>query len=251
MAVVEKFKSNQDEVWRTRVDLAAAIQIAAMLDMTEGIDNHFTVKVPGRDNQFFVNPKGLHWSEVRASDILICEPDGTVLEGDLPPPVSAVCIHLPIHQAHPRGNVVFHTHMPYSTALSCSKEGRLEMCHQNAVRFWNDVAYDDHFNGLADDPAEGRRMAEVYGDKTVMFLANHGAVTVTETIAESVDHMYFLERACEVQILAESRGKGLHIIPEDVIKSTFEQYGNFKINAARHFEALKRMLEREGSDYAE
>lgn len=251
MAVVEKLKTNDDEIWRTRVELAAGIQIAAMMGMTEGIDNHFTVKVPGRENQFFVNPKGLHWSEVRASDILICEPDGTVIEGDLPPPVSAICIHLPIHQAHPRGDVVFHTHMPYSTALSSSMDGRLEMCHQNAVRFWNDVAYDDHFNGLATDPEEGRRMAAVYGDKTVMFLANHGAVVTTNTIAEAVDHMYFLERACEVQLLAESRGKGLRIIPDDVIKATVEQYGNFKINAARHFEALKRMLDREGSDYAE
>ncbi len=250
MAAVEQIETS-DEVRQARVDMAAALQLAARMGMAEGIDNHLTVRVPGTSDRYFINPKCLHWSEIRASDILVVDREGTVYEGDDVPPRSGICIHIPIHEAHPHGGVVFHTHMPWATAISAVKGGRLEMCHQNSVRFHGNLAYDDDFNGIAVDPEEGRRMAAIYGDKLVMFLANHGPVVVCETVAEAFDHMYFLERASQVQVLAASMGKPLHIIPDDIIEMTKAHLGQFRINSIRHFEALKRTLQRDGSDYEE
>ena len=141
--------------------------------------------------------------------------------------------------------------MPWSTAIAAVKGGRVEMVHQNAMRFYDDIAYDDEFNGLAMTHSEGERMAEICQDKSVLFLANHGVITVAESVGEAFDMMYFIERACEVQVLAQSMGKPLNICRQPMIDQTREEYKNFKINAVRHFEALKRVyLDREGSDYA-
>jgi ribulose-5-phosphate 4-epimerase/fuculose-1-phosphate aldolase len=218
----------EERVQRTRVDLAAALRLAAKLEMNEGIDNHFTARVPGTTDRFLINPKNLH-----------------------SPPRSGVAIHLPIHLAHPRGGAVFHLHMPWSTALTCIRDGRFEMVHQNSARFYGDIAYDDEYNSVALDQDEGRRMARVFGDKTVMFLANHGVIVATETIAEAFDTLYYLERASQVQVLAMSTGRPLRVLSEALAVRTRADFGNYKMAAARHFEALKRIhLDQPGSDYA-
>ena len=251
MAVVQSFNTHPDELRRTRIDLAAAYRLTAKFDLAEGIDNHLSARVPGTDDRFFINPKGLHWSEITASDILVVDAEGTVVEGTGIPPRSGVCIHLPIHRVHPRGGCVFHLHSPWATALACVEGGRLEMVHQNSVRFFEDVAYDDHFNGLALVQDEGARMAGIYGSKTILFLANHGFVAVAETVAEAWDHLYFLERAAQVQVLAMSTGRPLRTIPEAMARETRNEFGNLANTAAKHFTALKRMLDREGATYAD
>jgi ribulose-5-phosphate 4-epimerase/fuculose-1-phosphate aldolase len=250
MAVVEVRESIEAEVRQARVDLAAAYQIAARLGLNEGVDNHFTVRVPGTTDRFLINPRDLHWSEIRASDILMVDADGRVLEGRRTPPRSGICIHIPIHQAHPRGGCVFHTHMPYATALAALRGGRLEMVHQNSARFHDDVAYDDEFNGIATDPAEGRRMARAFGDRTVLFLANHGVIVATDTVAEAIDGLYYLERAAQVQVLAMSTGRPLQVMEPELARRTRSQFGNIPAYALRHFEAQKRLLDRDGSHYA-
>ncbi|MGH7320774.1 MAG: aldolase [Candidatus Rokuibacteriota bacterium] len=243
--------SAPDPIRQLRIDLAAAFQLAARLDMNEGIDNHFTVRVPGTADRFLINPKSLHWSEIRASDILMTDEHGAVVEGHHRPPRSGISIHIPIHQAHPRGTCVFHVHMPWSTALTAIQGGRLLMVHQNSARFHDDVAYDKHFNGLALDQEEGRRMARCMGERTVLFLGNHGVIVATETIAEAFDALYFLERVCQVQVLAMSTGQPLRVLPDDVAIRTKKEYGAFGPLAQRHFEALKRaFLDRTGSGYA-
>jgi ribulose-5-phosphate 4-epimerase/fuculose-1-phosphate aldolase len=241
-----------EQVQRTRTDLAAAFRLAAKLEMNEGIDNHFTARVPGTADRFFINPKNLHWAEIRASDVLVVDPAGRVMEpSEYSPPRSGVAIHLPIHLAHPRGGAVFHLHMPWSTALTCIRDGRFEMVHQNSARFYGDIAYDDEYNSVALGQDEGRRMARVFGDKTVMFLANHGVIVAAETIAEAFDTLYFLERACQVQVLAMSTGRPLRVLPEALAVRTRADFGNYKMAAARHFEALTRIhLDQPGSDYA-
>jgi ribulose-5-phosphate 4-epimerase/fuculose-1-phosphate aldolase len=242
----------QEQVQRTRADLAAAFRLAAKLEMNEGIDNHFTARVPGTADRFFINPKNLHWAEIRPSDVLVVDPAGRVMEpSEYSPPRSGVAIHLPIHLAHPRGGAVFHLHMPWSTALTCVRDGRFEMVHQNSARFYGDIAYDDEYNSVALDQDEGRRMARVFGDKTVMFLANHGVIVAADTIAEAFDTLYFLERASQVQVLAMSTGRPLRVLPEALAVRTRADFGNYKMAAARHFEALQRIhLDRPGSDHA-
>lgn len=241
-----------DTIQQARVDLAAALRLAARFGLSEGIDNHFTFAVPGADDRFLLHPYGLHWSEVTASDLLVVDQEGRVLEGEGEVEVSAFAIHAPIHQRHPGARCVLHTHMPYATALAAVEEGRLEPVNQNSLRFHGDVAYDDDYNGLAGEVEEGERMVQVLGDKRILFLANHGVLVVGETVAGAFDDLYFLERACQLQILAMSTGRPLKKLSENMAAHTS---AGFKRNEGApygqvHFAALKRILDREDASYA-
>jgi ribulose-5-phosphate 4-epimerase/fuculose-1-phosphate aldolase len=240
-----------EETGQARVDLAAALRLAVRYGFHEGICNHFSYAVPGQDDRFLLNPYGIHWSQLSASDLLLVDGEGRVLEGDGVAEVSAFCIHAPIHQRHPRARAVLHTHMPYATALTSIEDGRLEPVTQNALRFHGDVAYDDDYNGVAEDPAEGARMAAVLGDKRVLFLAHHGVIVVGETMAQAFDDLYYLERACEVQVLAMSTGRPLKHIGDNLAGSVFSsssgKHGSF---AKAHFAALKKVLDAEEPGYA-
>ncbi|HET6234882.1 MAG TPA: class II aldolase/adducin family protein [Acetobacteraceae bacterium] len=227
---------------QTRADLATALRAAAYLNLNEGVDNHFTARVPGMADHYFINPK-MHWSLIRTRDILMVDGAGRVVDGSGKPPMTGPNIHIPVHRAHPRGGCVFHVHMPWATALTCVEGGRLEMCHQSALRFFDDVAYDDEFNGFATAQEEGRRMASACGDKTILFLASHGVLCVTETIAEAIDHLYFLERTCQMQVLAASTGRKLRRIPDATARDCHKVLlGLLKNGAIVHFESLKQIV---------
>src|SRR2546421_10048955 len=164
-----------------RVDLAAAFRLAVRLDLHEGVCNHFSVMLPPLANEgsrFLLNAYGLHWSEVTASNLLALDAEGRILAGEGEYEKTAFCIHSRIHVANPQAACVLHTHMPYATALTLLEVGRLEMVEQNALRFYDDIAYDDIYNGLVLDNAEGDRLAQALGSKRVMFLANHGVIVV-------------------------------------------------------------------------
>src|ERR671939_285690 len=148
-----------------RIDLAAAFRLAVRLDLHEGVCNHFSVMLPG--GRFLLNAYGLHWSEVTASNLLALDADGRVLAGEGEYEKTAFYIPSRIRLANPHAACVLHTHMPYATALTLLEDGRLEMIEQNALRFHNDIAYDDTYNGLVVDEAEGDRLAQVLGEKRV------------------------------------------------------------------------------------
>ena len=238
------------DVAAARIDLAAAFRLAARMDLHEGVCNHFSLMLPdGR--RFLLNRYGLHWSEVTASNLLMLDGGGDVLQGEGEFEKTAFCIHSRIHLANPGAACVLHTHMPYATALTLLENGRLEMVEQNALRFHEDIAYDDTYNGLVVDNAEGDRLARVLGDKRVMFLANHGVIVVGPSVAEAFDLLYYLERACRLQVLARSTGGKLKSIREDVVRDTCRMMrADAPKYAAAHFGALKRILEREEPDYS-
>src|SRR5687768_6854140 len=202
-----------------RVDLAAAFRLAVRLDLHEGVCNHFSVMLPD-GKRFLLNRYGLHWSEVTAGNLLALDGAGKVLKGEGEYEKTAFYIHSRIHLAHPRATCVLHTHMPYATALTLLEPGRLEMVEQNALRFHDDIAYDDTYNGLVVDNAEGDRLARVLGTRRVMFLANHGVIVVGTSVAEAFDAMYYLERACRLQVLARSTGGKLRPVRSDVVAAT-------------------------------
>ncbi len=241
-----------------RVDLAAAFRLAVRLDLHEGVCNHFSYMLPDavgaraeRSRRFFLNRYGLHWSEVTASNLLMLDAQGKVLNGEGDFEKTAFYIHSRIHLANPAAACVLHTHMPYATALTLLEGGRLEMVEQNALRFHDDIAYDDTYNGLVVDDAEGDRLARVLGTKRVMFLANHGVIVVGPSVAEAFDLMYYLERACRLQVLARSTGAKLRAVRPDVIAATCRlMRADAPKYAAAHFEALKRILDREERDYS-
>jgi len=233
-----------------RVDLAAAFRLAVRLDLHEGVCNHFSVMLPdGR--RFLLNRYGLHWSEVTASNLLALDADGRVLSGEGEYEKTAFWIHSRIHHANPHAACVLHTHMPYATALTLLEDARLEMAEQNALRFHGEIAYDDTYNGLVVDAAEGDRLAQVLGGKRVLFLASHGVIVVGPSVAEAFDALYYLERACRLQVLARMMGGTMRRVRDDVVQRTFHlMRDDAPKYAAAHFGALRRILEREEPEYS-
>jgi len=240
---------------QAKIDLAACHRLGVHFGLHEGIDNHLTVLVPGHRDRFYLAPFGLHWSEVRASHFMEVDFDDRVIAGAGPVEDTALHIHAPVHRLSARATCVLHTHMPYATALSMLENPRLEMAVQTALGFYDDIAYDADYNGLALDHREGERMAAVLGQKSVLLLGNHGVLVIGATIPEAFERLYFFERAAQAQILALSTGRPLRLIPEDVVRRTAAQFnegGNVggQPRPELHFAALKRMLDRREPDYA-
>jgi len=245
---VADYPSNDAETQTARQELAAAFRMAARLDMHEGVCNHLSVMLPGR--RFLINPKGTHFARITASSLLVIDEHGGTLEGTGRPPTTGFTIHTSIHLRHPRAKVVMHLHAPYSTALTAIRGGRLLMVHQNSARFFGDIAYDDHFNGIADATTEGERMADAMGGKRVLFLANHGVVVVGETIAQTFDDFYYLERACQVQVLAMQTGQTLNVMSDELAQTTHDQFAQFSINADLHMQEVINLLDEQEPSYA-
>jgi ribulose-5-phosphate 4-epimerase/fuculose-1-phosphate aldolase len=225
-----------------RTDLSVALRWAAHLGLNEGVCNHFSFEVaPGL---YLINPQGLHWSEVRAPDILLIDETGKVLEGEHSLEPTAFFIHSWIHRLNPQAKCVLHTHMPFATALTLVEGGRVEWCNQNALRFYGRIAYDDTYNGVALDQAEGERIAKQLAGKDVMFMASHGVTVVGETIAWAFDDLYYLERACMHQTLAQQAAgsKGLRTIAPDLCARVAKQIASERQQSDLFFASIKRML---------
>lgn len=235
---------------RERADLAAAFRWAARYGWHESIANHFSLAVSDDGGRFLLNPWGLHFSEIRASDLLVVDTRGAVVEGEGEVDQTAACIHGPIHARLPHARCVLHTHMPYATALSALKDVRIEPIHQNSARFSDIVAYDDDFGGLALEMEEGERICSSLGNKRVLLMANHGVTVVGRSVAEAFDDLYYLEQACRLQVVAMSTGKPLRLMPEDVVRTTAQQWEE-TWEPETHFAALKRILDREEPEYAQ
>src|SRR5689334_16211976 len=176
------------KITEARRDLAAILRWSCRLGLSEGICNHFSFALA--DDRFLVNPFGYHWSELKANQMLLVNHDGVVIDGEGKVEPTAMFIHSQIHRRVPHARCVLHTHMPYATALAALERGRLEMICQNALRFFEDVAYDDDYQGLALDESEGARISSKLGGKRVLFLANHGVVVTGQSIATAFDDLY-------------------------------------------------------------
>jgi ribulose-5-phosphate 4-epimerase/fuculose-1-phosphate aldolase len=241
---------------QARIDLAAAHRIAVMHDFHEGIFNHLTLAVPGRTDRYYQIPFGLHWSEVTASCFMEVGYDGRVLAGSGEVERSAFCIHAPIHRLVPEHACVLHTHMPYASALARLEEPEIQAIGQTEIGFLDKIAYDHDYTGPALDPAEGERLAGIIGsDKKILFMANHGVAVCGTTVAEAYDLLYYLERACQVQLYAMWTGRKMRQVRPEIVSHTLNQYqevwpnyGN-KPTWQHHFDALKRILDRREPDY--
>jgi ribulose-5-phosphate 4-epimerase/fuculose-1-phosphate aldolase len=254
-ASLKPVAASADAERQARIDLAACYRLSDHFGLNEGIDNHMTMLVPGYSDRFLLAPFGLHWSEVKASDFMVVDFRGEILSGSGPIEPTALYIHLPVHRLAPQARCVLHTHMPNATALTMLENPHLEMAVQSALGFYDDVAYDPIYNGLAYDYSEGERMARVLGERSVLMLSNHGVLVVGETVPQAFERLYFLERAAQAQILALSTGRPLKLVPEETVRHTVGQFSSGgevggRDRADLHFDALKRMLDRRQSDYA-
>jgi ribulose-5-phosphate 4-epimerase/fuculose-1-phosphate aldolase len=237
-----------DAIAAAKVHLAAAHRLAALHDLEEGIDNHFTMTVPGREDQYLILPFGFHWSEARASDMMVFNEAGQTLEGKGVVELSAKCIHAPIHRLTGT-KVVLHTHQTWATALNMLKDNRLLPASQTAAFFHDRIAYDDHYSGLADSLAEGERLAGLMQGKNVLFMRNHGVLVIGDTMAQAYRYLYKLERVCRNQILALGTGRPLELLSAEVVARV--QTPNPDDSHSRQererlfFEAMMRVLDRE------
>lgn len=236
-----------------RVHLAAAHRIAVIHELDEGIDNHFTVTVPGQDDRFLILPFGHHWSEARASAMIVFDEQGRTLEGEGVVEMSAWCIHAPIHRIT-GARVVLHTHQTWALALNMLKDNRLLPATQTAAFYHGEVAYDDHYDGTADFPSEGARLAAILGDKSILFMKNHGVLVVGETVAQAYRKLYKLERACRTQVLAMSTGRELNVLAPEIVEKVLAPAPNETHPRAERdrlfFEAMMRVVDRENPGYA-
>ncbi|MBK8063230.1 MAG: class II aldolase/adducin family protein [Betaproteobacteria bacterium] len=243
-----------DPVRQARVHLAAAYRLAVLDDLEEGIDNHFTVTVPGHDDRYLILPFGLHWSEAKASDMIVFNEKGETLEGEGEVELSAQCIHAPIHRIT-GARVVLHTHQTWAVALNMLKDNRLLPASQTAAFFHGHVAYDDVYSGTADFVEEGERLARLIGAKQVLFMKNHGVLVVGDTVAQAYRRLYKLERVCRAQLLAMGSGRPLEILSEAIVaqvQSPPPDDRHTRIERERlYFEAMMRVLDRELPGYAD
>jgi ribulose-5-phosphate 4-epimerase/fuculose-1-phosphate aldolase len=225
-----------------RTDLALALRAAAHHGLAEGVCNHFSVELPDGSERFLLNPRGLLWREIGADDIVLVDRDGRVLAGRHAVEPTAMFIHAAVHRRC-RKACVLHTHMPYATALTLTADRALDpRLSQNAMRFHGRVAVDARYNGLALDTAEGERIADAIGAADIGFLGNHGVVVCGEQVAWAYDDLYYLERACRVQVLAQSTGRPLAPVAEALAARVGGQCAGERLQSELFFEALRRTL---------
>lgn len=231
-----------DTVQRLRADLALALRAAAHHGLGEGVCNHFSVELPDGSGRFLLNPRGLLWSEVQADDVVLIDVHGNRLAGRHAVEPTAMFIHAAIHRLCGKA-VVMHTHMPYATALTLTTDRGLDTTlSQNAMRFHGRTAVDAHYNGFALDISEGERIAGVMHTADVAFLGNHGVVVCGDRIDYTYDDLYYLERACQAQVLAQSTGRPLAPAPAAVAAHVCAQSLGERLQSELFFAALRRTL---------
>ncbi len=230
---------------QARLDLTAALRTASRMGLSEGVCNHFSLEVPGEPDKFLINPQGLHWSEITPRDLMIVHESGKVLDGAHLVEPTAFFIHHGVH-LKAKKKAVLHSHMPWATALTLLEGGRLETrTNQNAMRFHDRVAYDNDFGGPALGNEEGERIAAALDSKDIMFMAHHGVMVCGDRIDYAFDDLYYLERSCMVQCLAQRSGKLLRQVSDRMAADVAAAIEGERQQSALHFAALKRILDRE------
>jgi ribulose-5-phosphate 4-epimerase/fuculose-1-phosphate aldolase len=225
-----------------RADLALALRAAAHHGLGEGVCNHFSVELPDGSGRFLLNPRGLLWSEVQADDTVLVDAHGERLAGARDVEPTAMFIHAAIHRIAAKA-CVLHTHMPFATALTLTAERGLDTTlSQNAMRFHGRIAIDDHYNGLALDPSEGERIARAMDGSDIAFLGNHGVVVCGERIDYAYDDLYYLERACMHQVLAQQTGRPLKPVAPELAARVGAQCCGERLQSELFFAALRRTL---------
>jgi ribulose-5-phosphate 4-epimerase/fuculose-1-phosphate aldolase len=181
--------------------------------------------------------------------------DGTLLRGEGEVERSCYAIHAPIHRKLARAKAVFHTHMPFASALTRLKDPKIKPIGQTEVIMMRKTGYDMDYAGPAFDPEEGERLADLIGNHKVLFMGNHGIATVTESIAEAFDLLYYTERAAQVQLYAMWTGQELLEMPKNILETTMNMGAGQQFKHGKghdyHFAALKRILDRKEPDYKE
>ena len=238
------------EITELQKDLAATFRWTARLNMHEGVANHFSACVPG-SSDFYVNKAGIHFSQIKASDLFLVTKENINELRNKPELVDATAlnIHSTIHEKVPHARCIFHVHSKYATALSTLKDPTLKPIDQNTMIFYNRVSVFDDFGGLGFEE-ESLKMAKALGNKQHMILANHGVITTGATISDGFNSLYYFEKAAETYLTALSTNKELNIVSHDVAEKTAQETANDPIDSAKLFlNQIKLILDKEEPEY--
>ena len=232
-----------------RIALACALRWAARLDMHESVANHFSLAVNEDGTKFLMNPKGRHFSRVRASELLLldAEDQQTMARPDAPDP-TAWALHGSIHRRVPHARCVLHVHSRNASVLACLADPTLPPVEINTMRFWGRMSVDDGFEGMSlDDEAE--RIARELGENPILLMRNHGVMAIGETVARTFDDLYYFERACSTYVAALQTGRKLSIVSDKVAARTAQQWLDYPDLSDDHFRELQAILDREDPSY--
>jgi ribulose-5-phosphate 4-epimerase/fuculose-1-phosphate aldolase len=242
-------------IQQARIDLAAAYRLIHRLGLDDSIYTHISARVPGTTDRFLINPYGMRFEEVTASNLVMVDIDGNIVEDPLNLGINPAgfTIHSAVHAARHDAACVLHTHTVAGVAVSCQQEGLLPL-NQWSLQFTDRLAYHD-YEGIALDLDERSRLVADLGDKYVMVLRNHGMLTLGRSVAEAFKLMHNLERSCRAQLAIQSAGAAVSPLSKGVARKTAEQYATFydkiEIDGIPDSEwaAFKRMLERTDPDF--
>lgn len=242
-----------DAEWQTRKDLAACYRLAAHFRLTDLIYTHITAKVPGEPGHFLINPYGLMWEEITTSNLVKIDSDGNKVE-DSPHGVNPAgfTIHSAIHRSRADAAWIMHTHSRAGVAVSSLEEGLMPL-NQIALQFYDRVAYHD-YEGISLDLGERDRLVASLGDKPAMVLRNHGLIATGPTAAAMFNAMFYLERACEIQVATLSMGRPVRMVEDGIARHVARQYeGNMgdDDDVALEWAAHLRLLETTCPEYAQ
>ena len=235
-----------DEEWQLRVDLACAYRLFFHLGWHRMVYNHISVRVPNSEH-FLINPFGLLYREVTASNLLKIDLDGNkVVSSKYDVLKAGFVVHSAVHKHRRDANCVMHTHSVAGTAVSCLKDGLIGL-DLGGMAFTNRIAYHD-VEGVTLETDESERIAVDLGDKAVMILRNHGLLAVGETIGDAFQDLYQLERACEVQLAAQASGARLNLPSRDIQELVGRQSDpkvamHMKTGNALQWDAMRRWME--------
>ncbi|WP_129139596.1 class II aldolase and adducin N-terminal domain-containing protein [Modicisalibacter coralii] len=244
-------ESTHPDEWQLRVDMAALFRIVAKQGLHEAVANHFSAAVSADGRRFLMNPKWKHFSTIRASDLVLFDLDGEAPDLNKVVDPTAWSIHGQMHRLMPQARVVLHLHPPYATTIATLKDPRVLPIDQNTGRYFNRVAIDDGFSGMANSEAEGERLAGLLGDKTRLMMGNHGVMVAAETVGEAFDDMYTLERACRTLVQAYATGQPLNVLPDEVAEATARDWESIRDFSIAHFEEMKAILHAEDPTFAD
>ena len=235
-----------------RTELAAAFRLAVLNNWHESIANHFSLAISDDGKTFLMNRKWVHFSAIRASDLLVLHADDALAlqRPDAPDP-SAWCIHGAIHAALPHARCILHLHPPFATALCSLADPDLKPIDQNTARFFNRLVIDLDYGGIADNAAEGARLARALGNRSIMIMGNHGVLVTGRSVAEAYDALYYLERACQTMVLAYSTGRPLNIMSDELAERTAKGWEDYTDSAFAHFSQMRLVLDRRDASYAD
>ena len=232
-----------EEEWQARLDLAACYRLVAHFGWTHLINNHITLRVPGTDDQFLINPYGLLYEQITASSLVKIDVDGNLLEETRYEINRAgFVIHSAVHMARPELHAMIHTHTVAGQAVSALDCGLLPL-NQGSLRFYKRVGYHDH-EGISDDLSERDRIVAALGPHKVLIMRNHGLLTAGANVAEAFHLMYHLEKSCQTQMMVLASNQPYSTAPEHVLeKGAAQHHRSNKPLGQREWPAMRELVE--------